>query len=81
MALLSEGTVIVEAGETSGTAHQGWEALRLGRPLFILESVMRTGHEWVAKMLDYGAYVLSSEEDLYEVLPIRVRVGDDAPAF
>lgn len=81
MALLSEGTIIVEAGETSGTAHQGWEALRLGRPLFILEPVARAGHEWVDKMLDYGAYVLSSVEELYEVLPIRIRVDDDAPAF
>ena len=33
MALLSPATVIVEAGEGSGTQHQGWEALRLGRPL------------------------------------------------
>lgn len=81
MALLSEGTIIVEAGETSGTAHQGWEALRLGRPLFILEPVVNAGHEWVDKMLDYGAYVLSAPEDLYEVLPIRIRVGDDSPAF
>lgn len=81
MALLSEGTIIVEAGETSGTAHQGWEALRLGRPLFILEPVVRAGHEWVDKMLDYGAYVLSSPDELYEVLPIRIRVDDDAPAF
>jgi len=38
MALLSDVTVIVEAYESSGTIHQGWEALRLGRPLFILES-------------------------------------------
>jgi len=81
MALLSEGTIIIEASETSGTVSQGWEALRLGRPLFILKSVVDARHEWVDKMRDYGAYVLSSPEDLYEVLPIRIRVNDDAPAF
>lgn len=81
MALLSEGTIIIEAGETSGTAHQGWEALRLGRPLFILDSVIRAGHDWVDKMLDYGAYALSNPDELYEVLPIRIRVDDGNPAF
>ena len=35
MALLSPATVIVEAREGSGTQHQGWEALRLGRPLVL----------------------------------------------
>src|SRR5581483_2885572 len=39
MALLTDATVIVEAGEKSGTLHQGWEALRLGRLVFLLESV------------------------------------------
>ena len=39
MALLSDATVIVEAGERSGTLHQGWEALRLGRLPFLMESV------------------------------------------
>ena len=32
MALLTDATVIIEAGESSGTLDQGWEALRLGRP-------------------------------------------------
>ena len=35
MAIIAHATVIVEAGEGSGTLHQGWEALRLGRPLFL----------------------------------------------
>lgn len=43
MALLSDATVIVEAGETSGTLHQGWEALRLGRPLFLDAEVLGPG--------------------------------------
>ena len=39
MALISDATVIVEAGEKSGTRSQGWEALRLGRLLFIMRNV------------------------------------------
>ena len=72
MALLSHATVIVEAGETSGTLHQGWEALRLGRPLFLLESLVKNeGLKWPRKMVTYGAQVLTREsiETLFESLP------------
>jgi len=41
MALLTDATVIIEAGEKSGAVPQGWEALRLGRLLFPLESVAK----------------------------------------
>ncbi len=62
MALLSDATIIVEAGEGSGTIHQGWEALRLGRPLFLLESLTkRTDLAWPAEMQQYGAEVLTKE--------------------
>lgn len=76
MALLSDVTVIVEAGESSGTIHQGWEALRLGRPLFILESLAGSGCTWVAEMQRYGAQVLSeANRDLFlESLPDESRV-------
>ena len=40
MAALSDGTVIIEAGETSGTLHQAAECVRLGRWLFIAQAVM-----------------------------------------
>jgi DNA processing protein len=60
MALLTDATVIVEAGETSGTVHQGWEALRLGRLLFLLESVASNPQlSWPKEMIRYGAQVLS----------------------
>lgn len=60
MALLTDATVIVEAGEKSGSLHQGWEALRLGRLLFILESVASDpALSWPAEMIGYGAQVLS----------------------
>ncbi len=75
MALLTDATIIVEAGETSGTRHQGWEAIRLGRPLFLLESVVTSGEaSWAAQMLEYGAQTLTREalDDALEDLP---RVG------
>jgi DNA processing protein len=40
MALLTDASVIVEAGETSGTLHQAAECVRLGRWLFIARSVV-----------------------------------------
>jgi len=77
MALLSDATVIVEARDGSGTIHQGWEALRLGRPLFLLESTIKTeGLEWPAELLAYGAEVLSEKtvELFFEMLPEGSRV-------
>ncbi len=70
MALLSHATVIVEAGETSGTLSQGWEALRLGRSLFIMRSVVDNPDlQWPRKMLDYGAMSLDHPELVLDVLP------------
>ena len=59
MALLSDATVIVTGGERSGTVHQGREALRLGRELFILESLASSGFHWTQELLDGGARILS----------------------
>lgn len=76
MALLSDATIIVEAGEGSGTIHQGWEALRLGRPLFLLESLAkREDLAWPAEMQRYGAEVLTKERlpIVLENLPGRPR--------
>src|SRR5881275_2813536 len=59
MALTANASVIVEAGETSGSLHQGWEALRLGRPLFIWTSIMKdSALSWPKKMAQYGAVEL-----------------------
>lgn len=55
MALLSDATIIIEAGEKSGTQHQGWEAIRLGRLLFLPQSVIDAGTSWARSMLEYGA--------------------------
>ena len=60
MALLTDATIIVEAGETSGTLHQGWEALRLGRPVFLLENLFNADAlSWPKEMTSHGAQVLS----------------------
>ena len=59
MALLSDALVIVEAAEKSGTISQAWEALRIGRPVLLLETVAENpALTWPSKMLCYGAEVL-----------------------
>jgi DNA processing protein len=79
MALLSEATVIVAAEAKSGTESQAWEAIRLGRALFILRSLaVRTDEvPWVEKVLEYGAHVLDEENLPYvlEGLPSRSSGG------
>lgn len=63
MALLSDALVIVEAAEKSGTISQGWETLRLGRTLFLLEAVANNpALSWPAEMRRYGAEVLRMED-------------------
>ena len=74
MALISDATIIVEAGEKSGTRHQGWEAIRIGRPLFILEDVLvKSDISWARSMLEYGAQVLNPNdiESILDVLPVH----------
>ena len=81
MALLTDATIIVEAGESSGTLHQGWEALRLGRLLFFNESVAEDPTlKWPAEMIRYGAQVLALDnlEQLVYELPRVASVGDVA---
>ncbi len=82
MALLSHASVIVEAGSRSGTKHQGYEALRLGRPLFILRSVVESDDlDWPREMLDYGARVLSEPAELGELLAAAEPIEDGESAF
>ena len=62
MALISDATIIIEATENSGTMHQGWEAIRLNRDLFILESVIAENKvSWAKEMIRYGATVVTRE--------------------
>jgi predicted Rossmann fold nucleotide-binding protein DprA/Smf involved in DNA uptake len=73
---LAEGidaSVIVEAGEGGGSLSHGWEALRLGRPLFLMASILEQAELfWPKKMLDYGAMVLRDPSDLLAGLPAHV---------
>ena len=69
MALLSDATIIVEVSGSSGTEHQGWEAIRLGRIVMLCQSVV--DHEsasWPQKMIEYGAVPLVGDLDLQQVL-------------
>ncbi len=75
MALIADATVIIEASDTSGSLSQGWEALRLGRGLFMTQSVANDPElAWPKKMRYYGAHILSDDtvEAFLDVLPQRM---------
>lgn len=66
MALVAKCTVVIEAGDSSGTLSQAAETQRLGRKLFIAKSVLSTpGLSWPARFLQSGAVLL---EDVRQVL-------------
>ena len=78
MALIADASIIVEAGEKSGTMHQGREAIRLGRPLFIPRSVVRDSNlEWPGQLIDYGAIELEDMEDVPYFIPFHPDVLDE----
>lgn len=81
MALVSQATVIVEAQERSGTVSQGWEAIRLGRPLFLLRSLVKSGLAWPTLVLEYGAEILDDTEQLVAELPYLPESELAAAAF
>jgi DNA processing protein len=84
MALLSDATVIVEAGEGSGSLNQGWEAIRLGRLVFLMEALTKDPSlSWPAKMVEYGAQVLRRDnlEPVLENLPAFTQSATAAVAF
>jgi DNA processing protein len=70
MAALSDGTVIIEAGETSGTLHQAAECQRQGRWLFIAQAVIDDKSlSWPTRFTAYEkCRVLRRTEDLLSVL-------------
>jgi DNA processing protein len=68
MSALSEGTIIVEAGETSGTLTQARAALKQGRKLFILESCFEQGLKWPVNFLERGAIKVRNYEDIRQHL-------------
>lgn len=81
MALLTDATVIIEAGEQSGTQHQGWEAIRLGRTLYLPLALVEASFDWPQKMLDYGAVVYADVSQLEDLLALDFLMAelDDDP--
>lgn len=71
MAVLSDATVIVEAGESSGTLHQAVECVRLGRRLFIARSLMDNPLlQWPARFRSYPKVsMMTAVEDVITGLP------------
>ena len=77
MALISDASVIVEAGDGSGTLYQGWETLRLGRPLFICKSVVHNPKlVWPKDMIKHGAIELDDPRDILEILPSNIKMPE-----
>jgi len=73
MAALSDGTAIIEAGETSGTLHQAAECVRLGRWLFITQAVMDDATlSWPRKFEGYEKFrVLRHTGDVIGALDVE----------
>lgn len=69
MSALTEGTIIVEAGETSGTLTQARAALFQGRKLFILESCFQNpAITWPARFERQGAIRVRNSADIWKAL-------------
>ena len=70
MSALTEATVIVEAGETSGTLIQARATLNQSRMLFILDSCFRNSNlTWPAKLAGRGAIRVTDYDDIRRHLP------------
>ncbi len=77
MALISDASIIVEAGDSSGSLHQGWETLRLGRLLFIWKSLLNNSKlDWPKTMIEYGAMELDDPMDVLSVIPSHLKMID-----
>jgi DNA processing protein len=68
MSALTEATLIVEAGETSGTLIQARAALEQGRKLLILDSCFRQGLAWPEKYVARGAIRVRDYDDVARAL-------------
>jgi len=74
MSALSEATIIVEAGETSGTLTQARAALQQGRKLFILESNFHNPQlTWPAKFEKLGAIRVKDIKTILQAFQISAR--------
>ena len=70
MSALTEATIIVEAGQTSGTLIQARAALKQGRKQFILDSCFRDRHlTWPARFASKGAIRVAEYDGIRRGLP------------
>ncbi len=70
MSALSQATVVIEAGETSGTLIQARAALAQKRKLFIFDSCFQRGLKWPEKFLAKGGIRVSEYADIRQHLGI-----------
>lgn len=70
MAALSDGSIIIEASDSSGTLHQAAECQRLGRWLFVLKSVFDDPSlKWPRSFASYKRMVVVSKaEDVVDAV-------------
>lgn len=69
MSALAEGTIIVEAADTSGTLTQARAAMQQGRKLFILDSCfLREDITWPARFEKQGAIRVRTPDDIWSAL-------------
>lgn len=74
MSALTSATVIIEAGETSGTLIQARAALYQRRPLFILDSAFRNPKlTWPARLEERGAIRVGSTAEIIDRIGRRSR--------
>jgi len=80
IALISDAVVVVEAQDDSGTLRQAREALRFGRPLFLMASILEDPRlKWPAELLGQGAKTLAEAAQVLEVLPRSGEPSDEEP--
>jgi DNA processing protein len=76
MSALTEATIIVEAGDTSGTLVQARAALKQGRKLFILENCFKVkGLKWPYSYLERGAIRVKDLDEIRSALAIPTNPG------
>ncbi len=69
MAALSEGTVIIEASDTSGSLTQAKACIAQGKKLFILNSCLNNSDiKWPRRFLNQGAILVNTIEDILDAL-------------
>ena len=69
MAVLSEGTIVVEASDSSGTLTQARACLQQGRKLFVLDSCFNNPQiSWPGYYEKRGAIRVKDLDDIFTAL-------------